>query len=104
MAAALVGNIVGVVVGASRHLPLYNRDDCVDYWSAGGDGSLVENLCYFGLLQEVPRSLHSSTVEAVAEVGMTICWLQVWQHIPAQGQSPSKRVHEDSRLYTQLPR
>ena len=104
-AATLVGNTVAVVVDASRHLPLYNHDgDGVGYWIAGDDGSLAENLCYFGLLQEAPRSLHSSTVEAVAEVGMPICWLQVWQHIPAQGQSPSKRVHEDSRLYIQLPR
>ena len=100
-----MGNTVAVVADASRHLPLYNHDgDGVGYWIGGDDGSLVENLCYFGLLQEAPRSLHSSTAEAVAEAGMTICWLQVWQHTPDQDQSPSKHVHEDSRLYTPLPR
>ena len=75
-AATLVGSTVAVVVGASRHLPLCNHDDGVDYWSAGDD-ALVGNLCYFGLLQEVPRSLHSSTVAAVDEVLRPICWPQV---------------------------
>ena len=76
--ATLVGNTVAVVVDASRHLPLYNHDDDgVGYWSVGDDGSLVENLCYFDLLQEAPRSLHSSTVEAVDEVWRPSCWPQV---------------------------